>query len=136
MKLTSRISAWVTFAAVLCFAPWALGQGTLPNAAGAGSHVLGYAPSSFFVLTFGPGGGGGKGGGGWNGGGGGNGCGGNGDGGWGGQGWGGGGNGGGGGCQQVPEGGSTSQYLLLAGLCCLGGMLVRFRRQAGEHANN
>lgn len=120
MKLFSSFSAWVVFAALLCLAPYALGQSTFHNnVKGAGSHFLRHAPSSVFVFTFGPGidnkGGG-------NGGGDDKGCG-KGD-----QEWGRGGNGGRG-CKQVPEGGSALMYVLLAVLCCLGGMFLRLLRQ-------
>jgi len=128
VKLIPGFSVWVALAALLCFAPSTLGQTTIHNkVARAGSHVLLYAPSGFFVFRSAPEGDrrrGGNGGGG-------TGCGGNGD-----------GNerfsdqGGGGKCEQVPEGGSALMYLLLAGLCCSGGMLLRLRRHVGAQANN
>lgn len=32
----------------------------------------------------------------------------------------------------VPEGGNTSTYLLLAGICCIGAMFLRFRNKASK----
>src|ERR1039458_6227562 len=143
MKSAARFSAWAALAALLCFAPCALGQGT-GNTKGTqvGNSGLNYAASSFLTFTLtagghhkdgdGWGGGGGNGGGGNGGGGngGGNGCGNQGGGGgWGGGGWGGGGGGnGGGGCTPVPEGGNALMYLSLAGICCFGAMIFRLRR--------
>ncbi len=111
MKLIPGFSAWAIFAALLCFSPCALGQASIHNkATGAASHVLRYAPASFFVFTYAPAsdhhrgcgdserwsdkGGGGK-------------------------------------CQPVPEGGSVLMYLLPAGLCCVGDIFLRFRQRAG-----
>jgi hypothetical protein len=48
--------------------------------------------------------------------------------------WGGGGNGGG--CASVPEGGTAMMYLLLAGLSCLGPVVLRSRRQACARETN
>jgi hypothetical protein len=42
----------------------------------------------------------------------------------------------GGKCQAVPEGGMPLMYLLLAGLSCLGGMVLRSRRQASMRQTN
>jgi hypothetical protein len=145
MKSVARVSAWMAFAALLCCAPCALGQGTVgksvPNA---GFSLLNHAPASFLVLAIVPpyidghgsnyggnnGGGGGScgnpGGGptGWQ------------NGGW--NGWGnGGGNGGGGGCStSVPEGGSTWMYLLMAGFCCAGALLFGSKRQDASASAN
>ena len=133
MKSVARFSAWIAFAALLCFAPSAFGQGTANLKVSAGGGVLNYAPPSFLTFTFGPGGdhrsgdpayGGnsgcgnqGGGGGGWGGGG------------WDDWGWGGGGNGGGG-CTPVPEGGTSLMYIFFASSCCFGAMLLRSRRQS------
>jgi hypothetical protein len=144
MKSVARVSAWMAFAALLCCAPCALGQGTVgksvPNA---GFSLLNQAPASFLVLAIVPpyidghgsnyggnnGGGGGScgnpGGGptGWQ------------NGGW--NGWGNGGNGGGGGCStSVPEGGSTWMYLLMAGFCCAGALLFGSKRQDASASAN
>jgi hypothetical protein len=32
----------------------------------------------------------------------------------------------------VPEGGHTSSYLLLAGICCVGAMFLRFRNKTSN----
>lgn len=132
MKSLVRFSAWIGFAALLCFAPCAFGQGAVNvRVARAGNSVLNYAPASLLAFTLGQRGdhrGGDKDG---------NGCGnqGGGGGGWDGEGRddgrgdGGGGNGGDG-CTPVPEGGTALMYLSLAGLCCLGAMVLRSRRQA------
>jgi hypothetical protein len=127
MKPVARFSVWVLFAGILCFAPSAFSQGPDRHAAVAGNGVLNLAPSSFLAFTLGPGGRsddhdggngcGNQGGGGWGGG-------------WDGDGWGGGGNGGGG-CSSVPEGGTALMYLSVAGLCCLGALALRSRKQAG-----
>jgi len=128
VKAIPGFSVSVVFAALLCFAPSTLGQTTIHNkVTSAASDVLLYAPSGFLVFRSAPDGDhrrGGNGGGG-------NGCGGN-----------GGGDerfsdqGGGNKCEQVPEGGSALMYLLLAGLCCMGGVWLRFRRQIDLRANN
>jgi len=110
VKSVAKCSAWVVFAALLCFAPCAFGQGTVHNrVTGAGSNVLRDAPSSFLAFAVGPSN----------------------------DFWGEGGNKGCGDrredrdCKAVPEGGTTLTYVLLAGLSCLGAMVLRFRRQAG-----
>lgn len=36
----------------------------------------------------------------------------------------------------VPEGGTSLMYLLLAGLSCVGAMVLRYRRQAGVRETN
>ena len=36
----------------------------------------------------------------------------------------------------VPEGGSALMYMLPAGLCCAGGIFLRFRWRVGVHPNN
>jgi len=140
VKSITRFWASVAFAALLCFVPRAFGQGPVDGrVTRPGNNVLRYAPASFLAFNFGPGGKGN--GGGWGGGGGGNGggggggkCGGGGDKGW--DGWNGGGGKGGGGCNQVPEGGAAITYVSLAGLCCLGAIFLRFRRQPGVSAIN
>jgi hypothetical protein len=135
MKSVARFSALVAFAALLCFAPYAFSQGPdNVRVAGAGNSVRNYAPSGFltFALSLG---GNPKGGNPVNGGR--NGCGNQGGrGGWFGEGWFGG--GGGGGCAPVPvpEGGTALMYLLLAGLCCVGAMILRSRRPAGVRETN
>ena len=129
MRLGIKFSSLVVLAA-FCLAPAAFGSAPIAQKAIAGNGVLN-VPA--ILLSFGGGhgdhdrgdqwGGGGNGcsggqggqGGGW---------------GWNGDGWGGGGNGGGnGGCTSVPEGGTSLAYLLLAGACCSGAMVVRSRRQ-------
>jgi hypothetical protein len=139
MKSVARFSAWVAFAALLCFASSAFGQGTANLKINAGNRVLTYAPPSFLTFTFGPGGdhrsgdpayggnnsgnnGCGNQGGGWGGGG------------WNDQGWGGG--NGGGGCTPVPEGGTSLMYIFLAGSSCFGAMLLRSRRQSHAPKTN
>jgi hypothetical protein len=131
MKSVARFSACVVFAGLLCFAPYALGQGSVSNnAAGAGNSVLNYAPASFLTFVLGPGGdhrvrgrndnsgcsnqGAGRGSlalgnGAWD---------------------------GSGGCTSVPEGGTAAIYLSLAGLCCLAAILWRSRRQTGVRQTN
>jgi hypothetical protein len=124
MKSVARFSAWLTFAALLCFATSAFGQGTASiKATGAGSSVLSQVPAAFFVLAFdhhdhkGNNGGGND----------------NGnnvygtgnvnsnacgtDDAWGGN------------CKTVPEGGTSLGYLSLVGLCFLGAMVLRSRQQ-------
>jgi hypothetical protein len=131
MKSEARFSAWVVLGVLLCFAPYALGQGVVNKAAtGAGNGVFHYVSGSFFATAFAPAGN--HKGSGW--GGGGSGCSNEGrgqnsnlgrdNGGWGG------GNGGGG-CTAVPEGGTALMYLSIAGLCCLGAMALRSRRVHG-----
>ena len=111
MKSITRLSVWVAFAALLCFAPSAFGQGTVnTKGTGAGYNLLNNAPSGFLAYTFGFGGdprGGDHHG-----------------------------NNGSGGCTSVPEGGTTLMYGLLAGLCCLGAIAFRFRRQAALSKTN
>ena len=115
---SARFLVGVAFAALICFAPCALGQGKTevkPSSASVSStagheNVLRH---DFEVARRNDGGRGNQGGGGW-GGGGGNG---------GGGGWG---NGGGG--VPVPEGGTNLMYLSLAGLCCVGTIAFRARR--------
>ncbi|MGA9444957.1 MAG: hypothetical protein WBV26_00840 [Candidatus Sulfotelmatobacter sp.] len=130
MKSTTRVSAWVVFAALVCFAPYAIGQSTVKvNMTVAGNSVLNNAPSALLTFAPGPGdlldGDHGK-----------KGCSG-GDGGWG---WdrssgdksgdkkcGG---------TAVPEGGTSLMYVSLAGLCCLGAMVYRLRRHARASETN
>ena len=120
MKMVARFSAWVVFAGLLCFAPSALGQGSVSVRVGAGNSVLNYAIPGF--LTFNSHGrsepdhkdG--------------SGCSNQGQGrdsivrdskGWGGS----------SACKSVPEGGATFMYLALAGLCCLAAMALGSRRR-------
>ena len=128
MKLITRFSVGVAFAALLCFAPSAFGQSPVNiRATGAGYSFLSSTPSGFLAFTLSLGG---------NQGGSSSGCSNEGrnDRGW--DGWGGGGNNGGGGCTSVPEGGTALMYVLLAGLCCLGAMVFRSRRQASLGETN
>ena len=133
MKSITSFPAWVAFAALLCFAPSAFGQGTSNiKATGSGYTFLNAAPSSFLAFTLGPraprsgnqGANNGCGNQGWA------------DRGWDGWAWGGGGNNGGGGCSSVPEGGTALLYVLLAGLCCAGAIVVRSRRKASLSETN
>jgi hypothetical protein len=149
MKSFSRFSVWAAVATLVCFAPSAFGQSKVNvKVTNSGYGVLNSAPAGFLALSFGPGGlggdrggnnggnnggrnggnnggyGGNQGGNGGNQGGNGggqNGCSGN-QGGWNDQ-------VGGGKCTQVPEGGTALMYLLLAGLCCAGAMVLRQQRQ-------
>jgi hypothetical protein len=144
MKSFCRFSAWAAVAALVCFAPAAFAQNKVNvRVTNSGSGILNMAPAGFLAFGFGPGGnrGGNNGGnnGGYNGGN---------NGGYGGNGGNGGSQGGNGGsqngcggqgfndrvgggkCAQVPEGGTTLMYLLLAGLCCAGAMVLRPQRQA------
>lgn len=118
MKSRARFSVLAVFAALLCFAPCAIGQ----NVTVAGNSVLNHAPSAFLTVGLGPGdhhkdgGGCGKkgGNGGWE---------------W----FFGGGDNKNKGCgptptAAVPEGGTSLMYLALAGLCCFGAMAYRMRR--------
>jgi hypothetical protein len=138
MRSVARVSAWVAFAAILCYAPCALGQGTVgKRMPSAGVSRLSHAPASFLVLSVVPpiidGHGGNFG----NNGNGGNSCGNQGGPiGWENGGWNGWGNGGGGGCStSVPEGGSTWMYLFLAGFCCAGALFFRSQRQDASVAS-
>jgi hypothetical protein len=134
MRSAAQLSTWVVLAVVLSFSTSTLGQSKVNVIGVSENSILNNAPAGFLALVFGPGGGNG---GSWGGNGGGNG------GGCGNEGWGGdgrdnrgwdGGNGRGG-CASVPEGGTTLTYIALAGLCCLGAMVLRFRRQARSEAN-
>lgn len=129
MKSFSRLTAWLFLSGVLCFAPSAFGLESNRHQAAGVNGILS-APPSFLAFTLLPShrhrvaehDGGGEGGG--------NGCGNQAKG--GGWGWGsdeGGGNGNGGGCTPVPEGGTALAYLTIAGLCCLGAVVMRSRRQ-------
>jgi hypothetical protein len=136
VKSEYKVSGLVAFAAVLCFLPSAFGQSPVNSKATGATHsVLSYQPPSFlaFALTSGKDlyNNGGKGGKGNNGG---YGNGGNG-------GYGNGGNGGGacgytdakgGKCAAVPEGGTPLMYLLLAGLSCVGAMVLRWQASMPE----
>jgi hypothetical protein len=119
VKSFCRISGLVSFAAFLCFLPSAFGQSTANFKATSSAHtVLNVEPSNFlaFALTSGE---------------------------dffkdkkkkddgcdsrddkWGGK------------CGPVPEGGTSLMYLLLAGFSCLGGMVLRSRRQASLRQTN
>ncbi len=126
MKSMYRLSGLMAFAALLCFLPSAFAQSQV-NTKVVTHSVLNYQPSSLlaFALTSGhdlynngKGNNGGYGNGG-NGG------------------YGNGGNGGSCGytnakgdkCAAMPEGGTPLMYLLMAGLSCLGAMVLRSRRQ-------
>lgn len=125
MKSLSKLSI-IALAAVLCFAPFAFGQG----AAHGSSATVSHAVPGFLAFAFDRdrhhGGNGGN-----------NGCGNQGGNGWddkgGKDGWGGGGNNGGGNCQSVPEGGSNLMYLFLASLACFGVLFVQSLRKSTEH---
>ena len=103
-----KFSAVALFAALLCFAPSLLGQGTLNGQVGGGSAVLSQASVGLLVLALGPDRGDHNGN---------NGC--------------------GGGdsdrrgydCKAVPEGGATIAYLGLAGFCCLAAVIYTIRRR-------
>jgi hypothetical protein len=137
MKSAARVSAWVAFVALLCFAPAAFGSVNTASATSV-ANVHTFVPVAF--LAFGPGGNNNNGNGGNNGNGstcgqgGGN----NGGGGWWGGGWwgdwfsGSNNNGNGGNCNSVPEGGNVLLYLSLAGMFCAGAMFVKSRRQTGR----
>ena len=122
MKSLSKLSI-IALAAVLCFAPFAFGQGAAHGSAATVSHAV----PGFLAFAFdrdrhhGGDNGGGN-----------NGCGSQGGNGWddkgGKDGWGGG-NNGGGNCQSVPEGGSNLMYLFLASLACFGALLVQSLRK-------
>jgi hypothetical protein len=157
VKSMYRLSGLVAFAALLCFLPSAFGQSPASRNATSATHsVLNYQSPSLlaFALTSGKDlyNNNGKGNQGNNGGYGNGGNGGYGNGGNGGYGNGGNGNGGNGGgscgfgkicapapptpTPRVPEGGTALMYLLLAGLCCLGAMVLRSRRQASTPETN
>jgi hypothetical protein len=134
MKSVARLSEWIVFTALLCFATSAFGQGAASlKVTGAGDRVLNHMPASFLAVVFDHGHGHGDGGNG-NGG---NGNGGNGNGYGGSNGCSGGDSGawddgnGGNKCAPVPEGGTALMYLSLAGLCCFGAMALRSWRQTG-----
>lgn len=122
MKSTARFFVLVVFAALLCFAPFAVGQGITAT----GNSVLSQAPSAFLTVGLGPGdhhkdwGDCGQGGnGGWD--------------------WFDGGRDNKGGCGSttaVPEGGTSLMYLALAGLCCFGTMAYRMRRHESVARTN
>jgi hypothetical protein len=132
MTWVARFSTGVFLTGILCFAPHVFGQSTLHSAGVVpGYGVVNYTSASFLAFAFGPhadratrndhdGGG--------------NGCGNQGGG--GGNGWGwerrsAWDDGGNGGCTSVPEGGTTLMFLSIAGLCCLGALIFRSRRQDG-----
>jgi hypothetical protein len=124
MKSTTRVSAWVVFAALVCFAPCAIGQSTVKVKTVAGNTILNNAPSALLTFALGPGDsqhgdpwcgqGGGGGSWGWDRRGGDKKCGGT----------------------AVPEGGTSLMYASLAGLCCLGAMVYRLRRHARASETN
>jgi hypothetical protein len=135
MKTKASLSVLAVFGALLWFAPSAFSQNTIKvGAIGTGNSVLSNGPAGFIFapglggLLGNPNGGnfGNRGNNGNNNNGNNNGCkqsdsnlfGGN----------------RGGNCQAVPEGGTSLIYLAFAGLCCLGAMVYRLRRQgsAGE----
>ncbi len=120
MKSRARFSVLVVFAALLCLAPFAVGQG----ATVAGNSVFNHAPSAFLIVALGPGNfldnNGDKGcrqgdNGGWD--------------------WFGGDKKD---CKStaVPEGGTSLIYLALAGLSCFGAIVYRTRRQASATGSN
>jgi hypothetical protein len=111
VKALCRWSGLICFAAFLCFPAYSFGQGTANIKAKNARHLLlNLKPSSLLAFTTGDdwykGGKGGKGGG----------CNSNDDK-WGGK------------CSAAPEGGAPLMYLLLAGVSCLGAMVLRSRRQ-------
>ncbi|MGB8968118.1 MAG: hypothetical protein WCC16_04880 [Candidatus Sulfotelmatobacter sp.] len=125
MKFRYRLSGFVFLAGLMCFLPSAFGQSRANVKATSATHsVLNYEPSSLLAFAFTSGhdlyNNNGKGG----------------NGGYGNGGYGNGGNGNGGTCSYspskggdkcaaVPEGGTPLMYLLLAGLSCLGAMVLR-----------
>jgi|SRR5579872_1606396 len=125
MKSVGKFSA-MALVALLFLSLSSFGQATIQvNQPNSGLNILSQAPTALVTLTFVSGrdkkghdhdGGG-------------NGCGNNG-GGWGGDDdrWGGGGNGGG--CSPVPEGGSALTYLSLAGLFCVGSIVLVSRKRS------
>ena len=123
MKSISRVSLWVVFAALLAFAPFAVGENTLHgNIPVASNSLLNHAPSAFLTVTFGPigllGDNGKKG------------C---------GQDWGFGFGKDSKDCGKstaVPEGGTSLMYLALAGLCCFGAVGYRMHRHASVTRTN
>ena len=132
MKSMSKLSM-IALAVVVCFAPFAFGQGsTHANVSSGlvGHSIVGHTVPSFLTFAFDRdrhhGGNGGN-----------NGCGNQGGNGWddkgGKDGWGGGGNNGGGNCQSVPEGGSNLMYLFLASLACFGVLFVQSLRKRTAH---
>jgi hypothetical protein len=147
VKSMYRLSGLIAFAALLCFLPCAFGQSPASRNATSATHsVLNYQSPNLlaFALTSGKDlyNNNGKGNQGNNGG--------YGNGGYGNGGYGNGGNGGGS-CgfgkicapappptptPHVPEGGTPLMYLLLAGLCCLGAMVLRSRRRASTPETN
>jgi len=121
MKSISKLSM-IALAVVLCFAPFAFGQGAAHGSAATVSHAV----PGFLTFAFDRdrhhGGGN-------------NGCGSQGGNGWDDKGdkdWGGG-NNGGGNCQSVPEGGSNLMYLFLASLACFGVLFVQSLRKRTAH---
>jgi hypothetical protein len=121
MKSMSKLSM-IALAAVVCFAPFALGQST---AHGSVASVRRAVPGFLaFAFDRDHNRGGNNGGG--------NTCGSQGGNEWdkgGKDGWGGGGNNGGGNCQSVPEGGSNLMYLFLASLACFGVLFAQSLRK-------
>lgn len=111
MKSIGKISALVGFAALLCFAPCALGQGSdhAKLAEARNTTLLNFVPSSFLAYAYGPNESKKHGG-----------C----------------TNRKSENCAAVPEGGAALIYLSLAGLCCLGAMVWRFHRPVEVRQTN
>jgi len=119
VKFFCRISGLVSFAAFLCFLPCASGQSTANlKVTGSGQAVLNVESSNVLALALTKGdhifnndknrkGGCGSA-----------------DDTWGGK------------CAAAPEGGTSLLYLLLAGLSCLGGMVLRSQRQVSMRRPN
>lgn len=119
MKYLYRVSGLVCFAALLCFLPCASGQSTGNLKVTDSAHtVLGVEPLNFSAFALTNGGDlfkndkNSK-----------NGCASSGDK-WGGK------------CAAAPEGGTSILYLLLAGFSCLGGIVLRSRRQVSMRQTN
>ena len=100
-----KFSAVALFAALLCFAPSLLGQGTLNGQVGGGSAVLSQTSPALLLVALEPARGDHNGN---------NGC---------------RNSNGRGDCKAVPEGGATIAYLGLAGFCCLAAVIYTIRRR-------
>jgi len=125
MKSMSKLSM-IALAGVLCFAPFAFGQGSAHakvSSGFVGHSIFSHAVPSFLTFAFdrdhGRGGNGDN-----------NGCGSQGGNGWDDRDKR---NGGGGNCQSVPEGGSNLMYLFLASLACFGVLFVQSLRKRTAH---
>jgi hypothetical protein len=101
-KYMRKFSALALLAALLCFAPSLVGQGTLNSKVGGGNAVLNQTSVGLLVLALGPDKSDNNGN---------NGCRHDAD------------------CKAVPEGGATVSYLGLAGLCCLAAVVYTIRRR-------